>query len=103
MRLAIISDTVSPRRIPRPARPAATRRTSAAYSRHVTVWVSPGVRSATASGSIAALRWNASHSVVGGLDLVFESITQPRLVLQYLPGMGIGITELTPVERTAFV
>src|ERR1700744_6436454 len=103
MRLAIISDTVSPRRIPRPARPAATRRTSAAYSRQVIVWVSPGVRSATASGSIAALRWNASHSVVGCSEVVFESITQPRLVREYVGVMGIGITELTPVERTAFV
>src|SRR5271155_3862886 len=83
MRLAIISETVSPRRIPRPARPAATRRTSAAYCRQVIVWVSPGVRRATASGSIAAVRWNASHSVVGSSDVVFEAVTQPRLVLQY--------------------
>jgi hypothetical protein len=42
--------------------------------------VSPGVRSATASGSIAAVRWNASHSVVGLLIWLFESVTQPRLV-----------------------
>src|SRR5271166_2719324 len=82
MRLAIISETVWPWRTPRPARPAATRRTAAAYSRHVIVWVSPGVRSATASGSIAALRWNASHSVVGGSDVVpvVESIMKLRLV-----------------------
>ena len=50
---------------PKPAKPAATWRTCAAYSRHVNVWVPPGVRSATASGSIAAVRWNASHMVAG--------------------------------------
>src|SRR5271163_4234033 len=104
MRLAIISETVSPRRIPRPARPAATRRTSAAYCRQVIVWVSPGVRRVTASGSIAATRWNAAHSVVGWSELVaFESLTQPRLVPRYVAGMGIAITDLTPVEQTAFV
>src|SRR5271169_2506602 len=105
MRLAIIRETVSPWRTPRPARPAATRRTAAAYSRHVIVWVSPGVRSATASGSIAALRWNASHSVVGGSDVVpvVESIMKLRLVRGYVAGMGIAITELTPVEQTALV
>src|ERR1700744_4541392 len=103
MRLAIISDTVSPRRTPRPARPAATRRTSAAYSRQVIFWVSPGVRSATASGSIAALCWNAWHSVVGWSEVVFESLTQLRLVRGYVARMGIAITELTPVEQTALV
>src|SRR6476620_4637567 len=101
MRLAIIRETVSPWRTPRPARPAATRRTSAAYCRQVIVWVSPGVRSATASGSIAAMRWNVSHRVVGCAEVVFESITHQRLVPEYVAGMGNAITELTPVERTA--
>ena len=103
MRLAIISETVSPRRTPRPARPAATRRTSAAYCRQVIVWVSPGVRRVTASGSITATRWNAAHSVVGWSEVVSESLTQPRLVPEYVAGMGIAITDLTPVEQTAFV
>ena len=65
--------------------------------------MSPGVRSATASGSIAALRWNASHSVVGCWEVVFESLTQRRLVPEYLAGMRISVTDFTPVERTAFV
>jgi O-methyltransferase involved in polyketide biosynthesis len=59
------------------------------------------MRSAIASGSITAFRWNASHSVVGALDVV--SVTQPRLVPEYVAGMGIAITDLTPVEQTAFV
>src|ERR1700722_18495224 len=98
MRLAIISETVSPRRIPRPARPAATRRTSAAYCRQVIVWVSPGVRSATASGSTAATRWNASHNVVGRSEVVFESITQPRVVREYVA----GVTSLTAEAASFF-
>ena len=57
----------------------------------------------TASGSIAAVRWNDSHSVVGAPEGVFESVTQPRLVPEYVAGMGIAISGLTPVEQTAFV
>jgi O-methyltransferase involved in polyketide biosynthesis len=56
-----------------------------------------------ASGSIATVRWKASHSVVGAAEWVFESVTQPRLVPEYVAGMGIAITDLTPVELTAFV
>ena len=37
------------------------------------------------------------------LGWVFESVTQPRLVPEYVAGMGIAITDLTPVEQTAFV
>ena len=69
-RLAIISETVSPRRTPSPAKPAATLRTCSAYCRQVRVWVSPGVRSATASGSIEAVRWKASHNVAGRSDVL---------------------------------
>jgi O-methyltransferase involved in polyketide biosynthesis len=41
--------------------------------------------------------------VVGGFSWFFESLTQPRLVLRYVAGMGIAVTDLTLVERTAFV
>ncbi len=34
---------------------------------------------------------------------VLESITQPRLVPEYVAGMRIAITEFCPLERTAFV
>jgi O-methyltransferase involved in polyketide biosynthesis len=37
------------------------------------------------------------------LGVVFESIMKLRLVRGYVAVMGIAITELTPVERTAFV
>jgi O-methyltransferase involved in polyketide biosynthesis len=56
-----------------------------------------------ASGSIDAVRWKASHSVVGSSELVFEAVTQPRLVPEYVAGMEFAITDLTPVELTAFV
>ena len=88
------------------AQPVQTGRDTAdvgRVSRQVIVWLPPGVRSATASGSIAAVRWNASHSVVGCTEVVFASVTQPRLVPEYVAGMEIAITDLTPVERTAFV
>jgi O-methyltransferase involved in polyketide biosynthesis len=41
--------------------------------------------------------------VVGLLSWIFDSLTQPRLVLQYVAGMPIAISDLTPVEQTAFV
>jgi O-methyltransferase involved in polyketide biosynthesis len=41
--------------------------------------------------------------VVGLLSWIFESLTQQRLVPEYVAGMGIAITDLTPVEQTAFV
>src|ERR1700753_3294155 len=41
--------------------------------------------------------------VVGLLGCIFESLTQPRLVLRYVAGMGNAIADLTPVELTAFV
>src|ERR1700735_5549777 len=37
------------------------------------------------------------------LNWIFESLTQPRLVPRYVSGMGNAITDLTPVEQTAFV
>src|ERR1700744_4612884 len=41
--------------------------------------------------------------VAGLLGCIFESLTQPRLVLRYVAGMGNAIADLTPVELTAFV
>src|SRR6201993_3795097 len=41
--------------------------------------------------------------VVGLLGSIFESLTQPRLVLRYVAGMRNAIADLTPVELTAFV
>src|SRR5262249_27956584 len=38
----------------------------------VNVWVPPGVRSAMASGSIDAVRWNASHMVAGRSGVVIS-------------------------------
>ena len=84
-----------PRGRPGRPRPGARRPRT---RRQVIVWVSPGVRSATASGSIAALRWNASHSVVGGSEVVFESLTQPRLVREYVA----GVTSLTAEAASFF-
>lgn len=41
--------------------------------------------------------------MVGAAAVVVESVTQPRLVPEYFAGMGIAISDLTPVEQTAFV
>src|SRR6201999_3061782 len=81
-RLAIISDTVSPRRTPSPASPAATTRTWSTYSRQVSVCASPGVRRATASGAMAAVRWKASHSVAGRSDVLM------------IPNLGIHTVQM---------
>src|SRR4029077_5005924 len=82
-----------PRRTPSPDSPAATCRTCAAYSRQVNVCVSPGVRSATASGSIVAVRWNASHRVVGRSDMTISLL---------LYGMQHRLDEL-PCKQTCLV
>lgn len=64
-RLVSMMPTVSPWRTPSFARPEAIRRTRSPYRRQVMTTPSSGVRSATASGSVATVDWNASHSVRG--------------------------------------
>lgn len=64
---------------PNAAGPAATAGTSSAYTRQVSVCSPPMDRTATASGSIAALCWNAAQDVFGSV------IAQPRSVHPAFP------------------
>src|SRR3954447_757267 len=62
-RLTIIRPTVSPRRTPRPCRPAASAATRSIVSLNVRDGRSSGVRSAVWSGRLAAVSISASHIV----------------------------------------
>ena len=71
-----------PRPTPRAASPAAIERTRSAYSRQVISTAPPGVRNATPSGSMAAVRWNASHRL--------DTSRLPLTILSPLPQTDRG-------------
>ena len=66
-RLVSISAIVAPRSSPRPASPAATRRTLSAYSRQLIENSSSFVRSAQRSGWASAVTWKASATVAAAI------------------------------------